>query len=522
MKSTQPFFSVIITTYNRKNYLLRAINSVLQQNFSSYEIIVIDDHSIDNIEELIKLFKNINYIKLDKKYGVAKARNIGMQNSNGKYIAFLDDDDEYLPYFLNKTYRTIIEKKVGFTWCGARYIKYAKNKSLYKEKTWNLDTVEDFFSQPGMYGLVVSREVIKKIGGFDEKMTVSEDIEFIIRLIRSKIPFYPVNDVLINIHYHADTRLSSDTDLRIKLDCQIYLFEKHESFICSHQNIYVQHKNSLAAHYYRLENYILKRKICIMAIEKFLRFEFFNKIKKLINPIIKLIIFLIISLVIYGLLIFFQYQEKIIALKESPPSSTSFMQYRQYNQSLQYWESNIDSNQIGIQALILAEDPNFFQHAGFDYKSIKNALIENLKKSKIIKGGSTITQQLARNLFLTPEKTFQRKFKEAMITIGLEMYLDKEKILEIYLNVIEFGHHVFGIEHASQYYFSKSFKKLEAYEFISLISIIPKPAYEKPIYSQWSFERSISIIENLKKHKILTGEEYNQAIFSISFLKHGD
>ena len=108
------------------------------------------------------------------------------------------------------------------------------------------------------------------------------------------------------------------------------------------------------------------------------------------------------------------------------------------------------------RALIAAEDANFVDHEGFDWEGIQKAYEKNLKKGRIVAGGSTISQQLAKNLFLSTKRTPWRKLEEALITVMLETVMDKRRIFEIYLNIIEWGNGVFGAEAASRYYFKKS------------------------------------------------------------------
>ena len=129
------------------------------------------------------------------------------------------------------------------------------------------------------------------------------------------------------------------------------------------------------------------------------------------------------------------------------------------------------------QAVVAAEDARFLQHQGFDYKAIETAWKKNLKQRKLAAGGSTISQQLAKNLFLSTEKTVLRKFQETLITLMLEEILTKRRILEIYLNVIEWGDGVFGIEAAAHHYFGIPASSLTPAQAAWLASIIPNPRY---------------------------------------------
>ncbi|MBY0575411.1 MAG: monofunctional biosynthetic peptidoglycan transglycosylase [Gallionellaceae bacterium] len=129
------------------------------------------------------------------------------------------------------------------------------------------------------------------------------------------------------------------------------------------------------------------------------------------------------------------------------------------------------------RALIASEDAKFVDHEGFDWEGIQKAYEKNLKKGKIIAGGSTISQQLAKNLFLSTGRTPWRKTEEAIITVMLEAVMDKRRIFEIYLNVIEWGDGVFGAEAAAQHYFKTSAAQLSAEQAAKLAAMVPNPRY---------------------------------------------
>ncbi|WP_043615665.1 monofunctional biosynthetic peptidoglycan transglycosylase [Chromobacterium violaceum] len=129
------------------------------------------------------------------------------------------------------------------------------------------------------------------------------------------------------------------------------------------------------------------------------------------------------------------------------------------------------------RALIASEDARFVDHEGFDWDGIEAAFEKNLKKGKIVAGGSTISQQLAKNLFLSSGKTPWRKLEEALITVMLETVLDKRRIYEIYLNVIEWGNGVFGAEAASRYYFRAGASRLSSSQAAKLAAMVPNPRY---------------------------------------------
>jgi monofunctional biosynthetic peptidoglycan transglycosylase len=133
-----------------------------------------------------------------------------------------------------------------------------------------------------------------------------------------------------------------------------------------------------------------------------------------------------------------------------------------------------------VNAVIVAEDGTFWTHGGFDWFEVQASLEKNIKKGKAVRGGSTITQQLAKNLYLSTSKDPLRKAKEALITLLLENALSKSRILELYLNCIEWGRGIFGIEAASQAYFGKSASALTLEEGARLAAVIPSPLRHRP------------------------------------------
>jgi len=129
------------------------------------------------------------------------------------------------------------------------------------------------------------------------------------------------------------------------------------------------------------------------------------------------------------------------------------------------------------QAAIVSEDAKFTQHNGFDLQGIEAAHKKNEASGKMAAGGSTITQQLAKNLFLTSHRSYWRKGEEAVITVMIEKMWDKKRILTAYLNVAEFGNGIYGIDAAAHHYFNKSAAKLNRDESAMLISMLPNPKY---------------------------------------------
>jgi len=152
------------------------------------------------------------------------------------------------------------------------------------------------------------------------------------------------------------------------------------------------------------------------------------------------------------------------------------------------------------QAVIAAEDSGFSRHDGVDWEAMEKAARENFKKGKIRRGGSTITMQLAKNLFLSSERSYLRKAQELIITGMLEAALDKRRILEIYLNVAEWGVGVFGIEAASRHYFGISAQEVSPEQAAWLASILPAPRrFDRNRESTWILEKSLVILDRMPR-----------------------
>jgi monofunctional biosynthetic peptidoglycan transglycosylase len=150
------------------------------------------------------------------------------------------------------------------------------------------------------------------------------------------------------------------------------------------------------------------------------------------------------------------------------------------------------------RALIVSEDAKFVDHEGFDWEGIAKAYEKNKKKGKIVAGGSTISQQLAKNLFLSTKRTPWRKGEEAIITLMLEAVMNKQRIFEIYLNVIEWGDGVFGAEAAAQHYFGVSAAQLQPEQAAKLAAMVPNPRYyDRHREAQGMLAKTIVILDRM-------------------------
>lgn len=167
------------------------------------------------------------------------------------------------------------------------------------------------------------------------------------------------------------------------------------------------------------------------------------------------------------------------------PTSTAFMRtqlerLQEKDPKIRLQHKWVPYNRISNnlkRAIIASEDANFAEHEGVDWEAMQKAYEKNAKKGKIVSGGSTITQQLAKNLFLSGQRSYLRKIEEMIITYMLEMMMDKRRIFEIYLNVVEWGNGVFGAEAASMRYFGRPAANLGPQEAARLAVMLPNPRY---------------------------------------------
>jgi len=234
-------------------------------------------------------------------------------------------------------------------------------------------------------------------------------------------------------------------------------------------------------------------------------------------------------LIVLGLLII--YAAYIgISLMLMPPMAD--LQNRKINLSIQVkdWHGNYHPYIVGPKnrywtpagsiplemkwAVILAEDANFYKHEGIDVKAIKNAIKYDLEKKSFARGASTITQQVAKNLFLSREKTINRKIKEIILAKRMEQELTKGRIIELYLNVIELGPMVYGIGHGARYYFGKPASALTPRECAFIAAMLPGPRVAYNPYKNLGkvLKRSNMILRLLYSKGVLAEAEFAQAM----------
>lgn len=179
------------------------------------------------------------------------------------------------------------------------------------------------------------------------------------------------------------------------------------------------------------------------------------------------------------------------------------------------WASLGEISKVAVGAIIVSEDWAFYQHKGYDPNAIKEAIQEDLEEGRFSRGASTITQQVAKNVFLTHEKSLWRKIKELMLAVQMERKIGKRRILETYLNVAEWGEGIFGIRAASTFYFGKPPKDLTAKEGAFLAMLLPSPkrysqSFRDRHLTRYASKTIDSIMRKMVKAKFLTEEEFSK------------
>ena len=236
-----------------------------------------------------------------------------------------------------------------------------------------------------------------------------------------------------------------------------------------------------------------------MKILKILKF-----IYKVLNQIVRLIMlaFMLYSIAFslactYGAWKIYNYGKHILdeveKLKTTQPTQSMFMKnLHEASPKLEIKHKFVPLDSISPylrKAVIAGEDAGFYFHPGFDVRAIAEALEINQKRNKTMFGASTITQQLAKNMFLSNERSWERKFKEFAYTILMEKYLGKDRILELYLNYAQWGQNIFGCEEAARHYYKKPCVKLNIDQSINLVAMLASPGKHHPEMRESRFMR---------------------------------
>ena len=212
---------------------------------------------------------------------------------------------------------------------------------------------------------------------------------------------------------------------------------------------------------------------------------------------------------------FIAYQGWVLAhlvyWKSTPPGSTAFMDARLEELRKIDPEARLEREWVPYsrispnlkRALIAAEDAKFLDHEGFDWEGIQKAYEKDMRKGRLVAGGSTISQQLAKNLFLSGRRSFLRKGEESLITLMLEHVMDKRRIFEIYLNSIEWGNGIFGAQAAARHYFGTDASQLTPYQAAKLASMVPNPRfYDRHRNAPWLAKKTGIILSRMNSAQI--------------------
>ena len=194
-----------------------------------------------------------------------------------------------------------------------------------------------------------------------------------------------------------------------------------------------------------------------------------------------------------------------------------------YDRKYRIWVPIKGLPDIVIKAVVTAEDDTFFEHHGVNYKATWDALVLDVQKRRYARGGSTITQQMIKNVFLSKEKTITRKIREYVLATTAEEMLTKRQILEIYLNEVEWGENIYGIEAASRYYLDKHASELTIGEAALLAGMLPNPRYYNPAKRpEKARKRQERVLFNMQQAKLISQDEYAAALAAPLQLRKDD
>jgi monofunctional biosynthetic peptidoglycan transglycosylase len=233
------------------------------------------------------------------------------------------------------------------------------------------------------------------------------------------------------------------------------------------------------------------------------------------RKVLKLGLFVIPAVLILSIGYDFVFPD-VSGLKREAPEETAFMKYRRETRAKQgknlvlrhTWVPLGKISPYLVHAVVIAEDDRFWDHQGFDLAAIKLALEKDIKRKTWRYGGSTITQQLAKNLYLSPSRNPIRKLREFILAWRLERALSKKRILELYLNVVEWGDGIFGAEAAAEHYYGKPAAALDPAEAAHLAIVLPNPHRYNPLSgSDYIESRAAEVLEIMIKRGVAAGEE---------------
>ncbi len=271
------FFSIVITTFNRSFLLRNAIKSIQNQTYENYEVLVIDDASTDDTQEIALNLDKIKYVKHSTNQGVSSSRNTGIKHSKFDNIVFLDDDDTFHKNYLEKLNEHLNQyPNIGFTWCG-------KNNKIYQDR--KLIKIESFQYIANSYtdnipcpmlnywanslGVMIKREVFDNVGLFDTNMSIAEDIDLLLRILSKNIDFVSIPTILIDINIDQSIpSLSRQSSSKQEAKNLAILLNKNKIFLLKHTKIWSHYMKSFIIALYRSNNKSVARKEFLKLIKR--------------------------------------------------------------------------------------------------------------------------------------------------------------------------------------------------------------------------------------------------------------
>ncbi len=240
-------------------------------------------------------------------------------------------------------------------------------------------------------------------------------------------------------------------------------------------------------------------------------------------------IYLLSYFLLTGLFLLVQYATlpDVSIWNKKQPLTTSLIEQRESmyktsitpNKVLYHWIPFIQIPDLFLKTIVVAEDASFWLHEGIDWFEVSESMKKNLKKGQFVRGGSTITQQVAKNLYLSPDKSVSRKVREWFIARKLEKKLNKSRILELYVNIVEWGPGVFGMITACEAYFDKAPADLSLSEMVRLAAVLPNPINMRPDQVSKSVQwRSLVILNRLNRFNFISEDQFTKVTAEIDSL----
>jgi glycosyltransferase involved in cell wall biosynthesis len=239
--SQAPLFSVILPTRDRDAMLPRAVSSVLAQSLPDFELIVVDDGSVKPCGDDLLRDARIRILRNASSLGVAHARNTGIQAARGKYISFLDDDDEYLPSFLQLTHASLRDSpdEIGISWCGVRFIddpvtpeaSSASRTRTFEEPSDRQSLLADFLTIGTGFGVTIKSDCLKKVGLFNDALKVSSDSDMFIRILVNGFTPMALPGVHVVRYNHHGVRLQSPDTIPERIRTWKWFLSQYADFL---------------------------------------------------------------------------------------------------------------------------------------------------------------------------------------------------------------------------------------------------------------------------------------------------